>query len=279
MGLIHFKPSESGLFRKIFLHLYAKFEIPYLKFNYLILKYAYPSKFWRTFFLPLVYLNAFVMLRYGQHGKVMTVKELEKLLDKYDKLLIAVGSCRCRLAAPDACDCEVKTDVTIRLGADVYKRNFPEDYRVVSKEEAIKLIRSFNRKGLIPTVYTFCMCGGAMHEFVICNCCTHACIPILAQRIAKLHTYDPGDYMAHVNQDLCSGCGTCVTICQMNARKIKDGKAYVNPFLCVGCGACEQVCPEGATEMIERPHEVLEKQLKPLRSFAMNPPHVHSHAH
>ena len=62
-------------------------------------------------------------------------------------------------------------------------------------------------------------------------------------------------------------------------RKIKDGKAYVIPFLCVGCGACEQVCPEGATEMIERPQEVLEKQLKPLRSFAMNPPHVHSHAH
>ena len=278
MGLFHFKPSESGLFRKLFLHLYSKFEIPYLWLNYRILKYAYPSKFWRRFFLPIVYLNAFVMLRYGQHGKVMTVKELEKLLDSFDNLLIAVGSCRCRLASPNACDCEVKTDITIRTGADVYKRNFPEDYKVISKKEAIELIRKFNKKGLIPTIFTFCMCGGAMHEFVICNCCEHACVPLIAQKVAKLHTFDPGKYMASVDKEKCIGCGTCVRICQMHARYLKDNIAHVNPVLCVGCGACEEACPEDATIMVDRPHEILERQLLPLRSFALEHP-VYGHEH
>jgi len=284
MGLIHFQPSEAGLFRKIFLMLYAKFEIPYLRLNYLILRYAYPSKILKLLFTPLVYLNAFIMLRYGQHGHVMTVKEIEDMLEGYDKILIAVGSCRCRVASPEACDCNVKTDITIRTGADVYKRNFPEDYRVITKKEAVELIREFNKKGLIPTVYTFCMCGGAQHKFVICNCCSHACIPYLAQKIAKLHTYDPGKYVAEVNMESCVGCGTCVDICQPHARKLVNNKAVVNPYLCVGCGACAEVCPNNATRMVERPREVLEKQLRPLRSFALVHPLkegylTHSHTH
>ncbi|MGQ4833682.1 MAG: 4Fe-4S binding protein [Candidatus Asgardarchaeia archaeon] len=275
--MIHFVPSESGLFRKFFLMLYAKFEIPYLRFNYLVIKYAFKSKFWKAFFMPLVYLNAFIMLRYGQHGHVMTVKEIEDMLKGYDKILIAVGSCRCRVASPEACNCEIKTDITIRLGADVYKRNFPEDYKVITKREAIEMIREFNRKGLIPTVYTFCMCGGAQYKFVICNCCSHACIPMLAQRIAKFYTFTPGKYLAKVNQDKCIGCGDCVTICQLDARRIVNGKAKVNPYLCVGCGACAEICKSNATEMIERPPEILEKQIKSLRRFSAVPTEVHVH--
>jgi len=275
MGLIHFKPSESGLFRKFFLMLYAKFEIPYLRFNYLVIKYAFKSKFWKAFFMPLVYLNAFIMLRYGQHGKVVTVMEVEEMLKEHDKVLIAVGSCRCRLASPEACNCELKTDITLRLGADVYKRNFPEDYKVISKKEAVELIKSFNSKGLVPMIFTFCLCGGAQYAFVICNCCKHACIPMLAQKIAKFHTYDPGNYLAVVDESKCVGCGTCVEICQLDARKIVNGKAKVNPYLCVGCGACYFACPNNATKMVKRPKEILERQLRTLRSFSAE---IHSHS-
>ncbi|MFX0139291.1 MAG: 4Fe-4S dicluster domain-containing protein [Candidatus Hodarchaeota archaeon] len=269
MGLFHFKPSEDSFFRKFFLNIYARFEIPYLKLNALILHRAHPSKIWRPIFMPFIYLNAFIMLRYGQHGKIMTPKEIENLLNSTDNIQIAVGSCRCRLAQPNVCDCELKGDITIQAGAQIYKKHFPKDYKSVTKDEAIQLINCLNKKGLIPSIYTFCMFGGVMHEFVICNCCTHACIPLLAQKIIGFHTYDPGNSLARVVQQKCSGCGTCVNICQMDARSLSEYKTQVNPILCIGCGACEQNCPNKATDMIKRPNKVLKKQLSPLRSFVI----------
>jgi len=59
--------------------------------------------------------------------------------------------------------------------------------------------------------------------------------------------------IAVVDEDLCSGCGTCISICPYNAiEKVegKDGKmqAKVNEALCMGCGACVACCPSGAIQ-------------------------------
>ncbi|MHA2249339.1 MAG: 4Fe-4S binding protein, partial [Candidatus Kariarchaeaceae archaeon] len=230
MGFFHFKPGENSFFRRAFLNLYARFEIPYLKLNTMILDHAIPSRLWRFLFTPLIYFNAFIMLRYGQHGKIMTVKEIGELLDKADDVQIAVGSCRCRVASPKKCDCELNTDITIRTGAGIYKRHFSKDYEMISKDKAIELISQLNKKGLIPSIYTFCMFGGAMHEFVICNCCVHACVPIRAQEMVGLHTYDPGDSLARVDKQDCIGCGKCIEICQLKARSLVNNKSRVKPY-------------------------------------------------
>ncbi len=59
--------------------------------------------------------------------------------------------------------------------------------------------------------------------------------------------------VACVDEDLCSGCGTCVSVCAYTAielEKDKDGKtqAKVNEALCMGCGACAAACPSGAMQ-------------------------------
>jgi len=48
-----------------------------------------------------------------------------------------------------------------------------------------------------------------------------------------------------INQDLCSGCESCLSVCPYDAIEMKDGKASINEY-CQICSSCIEVCPEGA---------------------------------
>ena len=53
-----------------------------------------------------------------------------------------------------------------------------------------------------------------------------------------------------VDQDKCSGCGTCIEVCPYGAlRKNDDGVAEVIVAACKGCGSCGATCPELAITM------------------------------
>lgn len=68
-----------------------------------------------------------------------------------------------------------------------------------------------------------------------------------------------------VDEDLCSGCSTCIAICPYNAIELdteKDGKSHakINEALCMGCGACVVSCPSGAMQQ----RGFKDKQIKPM---------------
>jgi len=57
--------------------------------------------------------------------------------------------------------------------------------------------------------------------------------------------------VAEVNQELCRGCGDCVSICDFQAPSLSESSpgvfsATINPSLCKGCGTCASWCPSGA---------------------------------
>lgn len=72
-----------------------------------------------------------------------------------------------------------------------------------------------------------------------------------------------------INEEKCTGCGSCVTGCPEGALQIIDEKArVVNELFCDGLGACIGECPEGAIQIETREaeaydeHKVMENVVK-----------------
>ena len=62
--------------------------------------------------------------------------------------------------------------------------------------------------------------------------------------------------VVEINEDLCDGCGDCVTACAEGAIAVIDGKArLVSDVYCDGLGACLGHCPQGAITVTRREAE------------------------
>jgi len=51
-----------------------------------------------------------------------------------------------------------------------------------------------------------------------------------------------------VDEETCTGCGTCAQVCAYDAMRV-DGKASVSAKSCIGCGLCASACPENAISL------------------------------
>ncbi|HDD70439.1 4Fe-4S dicluster domain-containing protein [Candidatus Bathyarchaeota archaeon] len=55
-----------------------------------------------------------------------------------------------------------------------------------------------------------------------------------------------------VDNDKCTGCGTCVDTCPVGVYELNNGKSVpVKVEECLVCRACEAQCPENAIQVIE----------------------------
>lgn len=55
-----------------------------------------------------------------------------------------------------------------------------------------------------------------------------------------------------VDDQKCTGCGTCVDTCPVGVYEVKDGKSVpVKIEECLVCRACEAQCPENAIQVVE----------------------------
>jgi NAD-dependent dihydropyrimidine dehydrogenase PreA subunit/bacterioferritin-associated ferredoxin len=65
-------------------------------------------------------------------------------------------------------------------------------------------------------------------------------------------------YMAEVDEDLCTGCKLCEFICPATAIRVMEGTATVDGDRCIDCQRCIDLCKsENAINRIARPEEVL----------------------
>lgn len=91
-------------------------------------------------------------------------------------------------------------------------------------------------------------CQGPM-DITECTAAAAAAASKAAGMIALGHVeMDP--FNAQVDEDLCSGCQTCMKVCPYEAITFDaaKGKAAVSAAVCTGCGTCAACCPSGAIQ-------------------------------
>ena len=53
-----------------------------------------------------------------------------------------------------------------------------------------------------------------------------------------------------IEQERCTGCRECISVCEVNAIEIVNEKARIDYGRCYGdterCSACIEICPQGA---------------------------------
>ena len=59
----------------------------------------------------------------------------------------------------------------------------------------------------------------------------------------------PQNMAVTIDEEKCTGCGSCVSACPVEALKLVNGKAVVDPEVCIDCGTCVDECPVEAIEL------------------------------
>lgn len=69
--------------------------------------------------------------------------------------------------------------------------------------------------------------------------------------------------VAKVDEELCSGCKMCISICPYDAREFDEEKniVEVNAAKCEACGSCVVVCPSGATQQLNYSDAQIKKMI------------------
>ena len=101
----------------------------------------------------------------------------------------------------------------------------------------------------------------------ICNCCGCCCeAMIAARRFGLLDPVHTTNFIPRIREELCNGCGKCVTTCPVEAmtlvsandpHKPKRRKAALATDLCLGCGVCTRVCPTDGLSLEARAERVV----------------------
>ncbi len=134
--------------------------------------------------------------------------------------------------------------------------------RSVEKEECLDLLQTAYESNLVQF-------GENVRERVnfICNCCGCCCeAMITARRFAILNPVHTTNFLPVVTENVCNGCGKCVTACPVEAMtlvssnnpdKPKMKMAKVDEDLCLGCGVCVRVCTKESLHLKSRSARVL----------------------
>jgi electron transport complex protein RnfB len=146
--------------------------------------------------------------------------------------------------------CKYPTSVCLTFAAKTENAFDDDDLtQAITKEESLRILQEAHDAGLVH-----CTMNIQRGHNYICNCCTCCCGILRGVSVSGApHAYVKSNFLASVDEDLCSGCETCVDRCQFDALSIPSDILEIDEDRCVGCGVCTSVCPEDALGLKPRP--------------------------
>jgi ferredoxin len=182
------------------------------------------------------------------HLETMPYEQVRALVDAHDRF--AVTPCICRKTAKmrgEGCDAPEEACLMFGEFADYYVRNGKG--RAIVKDEVYDILVQADAANLVlqPT--------NSQRIGAICCCCS-CCCGILGglKRQPKPAEAVVNAFIAHLEQDECVGCWTCLERCQMDALTEAGETVALDADRCIGCGLCVSTCPSGALTL-ERKQE------------------------
>lgn len=180
---------------------------------------------------------------------IATYDELRHLIQRAGDH-IAIQECICRKVndlQDKHCQATDRRELCMSLGdlADLY---IEEGWgRQISPEEALEMARRSEEEGLVL------MPGNQQQANFMCACCADCCGMLsVLKNFPRSADMVASNYYAQVNTELCTGSGTCVKRCPMEAVKMDDTVASVDLGRCIGCGLCVPTCPENAMLLVQK---------------------------
>jgi len=178
--------------------------------------------------------------------QVLDADSVNKIIESADT--VALTKCTCRLIAHK---CDMPLEVCLQVNNAAKYTIDRGSGREISKEEALKILRECEEKGLVHVTMNKAHVG-----HFICNCCSDCCqaLPLIISE--GLNICDPSRFQASIDPDACTACGTCQDRCYFNAIEETDTPTeetvmQVIADKCLGCGLCQITCPEEAITMVE----------------------------
>jgi electron transport complex protein RnfB len=111
----------------------------------------------------------------------------------------------------------------------------------ISKEETLEILLQNQDEGLIFRP------NNAQNVDFICSCC-YCCDGGIGNllKLPNPSNFVKSNYYSEVDPELCTGCGTCLEYCQIQAIEIEKDVAVIQRRRCIGCGNCVAKCPSEA---------------------------------
>jgi ferredoxin len=188
-------------------------------------------------------------------GQVVTMEDIRELVGR--AATVVRLPCACRWASMKK---ENRCCYSVSYSPDAWYKDLDMGYfglaqdqglEALTPDEAIVQMEELEKEGAVHTIWTM------MTPFIgaICNCQPQDCLGLRTLAI-DVETMFRGEQMAHVDEELCTGCGACEDACHFNAISSVefsgDHKAHIHSSACFGCGLCRNSCPTDALSMTER---------------------------
>ena len=182
-------------------------------------------------------------------GQVLPIEDVEQVLDMADS--ITRMPCGCRFLTTG------KTDKRYCFGLGFDRLGILGDYpdaasslEVLSREEAKRLFRDYDREGLMHSVWT----GVTPYVLGVCNCDRDCGAYRGYIEMRGAPHFFRAEYVCEVDCEACTGCKACMSQCQFGAQFYSSalGKVHIDATRCFGCGVCRAECPNDAIRLLPR---------------------------